>query len=365
MFDTSREEFKDKLRRDQLGGNINNFFIFSWARKNYFKTYENFISIHRKTYLDVFRPLLDMWTILVVIYYVWKNKLRNDVWLCYDFGFVPALWILKKIYGGKLIMCLNNQPRIYSKTRKFGGIKFAYSWFIEKVFSKFVDHFFTINETMRGYIKSLGIDKSRISVFSMNTIERDKAFIEKVQKGSIRKKYNIPDNHKIILTVARLEAEKNYKILLELFAGLGDGYILIALGRGSLLYELQKKCQSLGIQDRVFFPGFVHRNEIWNYYADADIFVLLSKVEALGVVFWEAMYANVPIVGSNVDGIVETIGRDGERGIIWSENKGQEGFKEIINSLSNLNNESRGMILRARKYVDEKILNNLIINDVV
>ena len=88
-------------------------------------------------------------------------------------------------------------------------------------------------------------------------------------------------------------------------------------------------------------------------------------MEALGVVFWEAMYANVPIVGSNVDGIVETIGRDGERGIIWSENKGQEGFKEIINSLSNLNNESRGMILRARKYVDEKILNNLIINDVV
>lgn len=361
MFDTSHEEFKDKLQRDQLGGDINSFFIFSWARTNYFKTRENCTSLHKKTSLDVFRPILDLWTIPAVLFYLFKNKPKHDVWICYDFGFVPTLWLAQKIWGGKLVMCLNNQPRVYSKTRKFGEVKSAYSWLVEKLFSGFVWHFFTINQTMKDYIKALGISESKISVFSMNTIERDRKFIEKAQKGIIRKKYGIPDSHKIILTVARLEAEKNYPKLLELFAGLGEGYSLIALGRGSMLEQLKEQARLLGISERIFFPGFVHRDEIWNYYADADVFVLISKAEALGVVFWEAMYMNVPIVGSDVEGIVETIGKDGDKGRIWKDKMGQQGFNEILTTITS----KQDMVQRAKKYVEEKISNRIIINDIV
>lgn len=361
MFATSFAEFKDKLNRDQFNPEENTFFVFSWARVSYLKTKDNYTSLHKKTRLDRVRPLLDLWSIPRVVYYVWKHKIRSEVWTCYDFGFVPTLWILKKMFGGKLIMCLNNQPRVYSKTRKFGGIKFVYSWLIEKLFSGFVDHFFTINETMKEYIQELGVSSTKISVFSMNTIERDREFINKAVPGTIRKQYSIPETSKIILTVARLEAEKNYDVLLKLFAGLGPNYVLFALGRGSLLPKLQEQCKELGIADRVFFPGFVHREEIWNYYADADIFVLLSKAEALGVVFWEAMYANVPIVGSDIPGITETIGVDGERGRIWTETMGQQGFAEIITAL----NSYEDMKKRAKIYVEEKISNHLVINDIV
>lgn len=361
IFGSSPLEFKDKLQRDQLGGDYNDFFIFSWAHVSYFKKWDSYTSIHKKTSLYVFRPLLDLWTIPVVLYNIWKKKIRSDVWLCYDFGFVPTLWIAKKIYGGKLVMCLNNQPRVYSRTRRFGGVKGLYSSLIEKMFSGLVDHFFTINETMKKYIEGLNVDPSKIAVFSMNTIKRDAEFIEKAQEGFIRNKYNIPSSHKIILTVARLEAEKNYPKLLELFKGLGEDYSLIALGRGSLLPELEKQCEELGISDRVFFPGFVHRDEIWNYYKDADIFVLISKAEALGVVFWEAMYFDIPIVGSDIEGIRETIGNDGERGRIWREESGQRGFNEIIYSI----NQNKDMVVRAKKYVEEKISNHLSINDIV
>jgi glycosyltransferase involved in cell wall biosynthesis len=361
MFDTSHEEFKDKLQRDQLGGDINSFFVFSWARTSYLKTRGNCTSLHKKTFLDTFRPLLDLWTIPAVLLHVMRSGVKYNVWICYDFGFVPALWLAQKIWGGKLVMCLNNQPRIYSKTRRFGTVKFIYSWLVEKLFSSLVGHFFTINQTMKDYVKALGVSESKISVFSMNTIERDSTYIEKAQKGIIRKKYGIPDSHKIILTVARLEAEKNYPKLLELFAGLGEGYTLIALGRGSMLEQLRKQAQVLGISERVFFPGFVHREEIWNYYADADVFVLISKAEALGVVFWEAMYMNVPIVGSDVEGIVETIGHDGDKGRIWKDEMGQEGFNEIIGTIDS----QQDMIKRAKVYVGEKISNRSIINDIV
>lgn len=361
MFGTSFFEFKDKLERDQLGGTLNNFFVFSWARTTYLLKKDRLSSFHLKTHLDFFRPLLDIYAVPRVLYYVWKNKIRNDVWFCYDFGFVPTLWILKKLFGGKLIMCLNNQPRVYSRTRKFGFVKSLYSWLIERIFSGFVDHYLTLNETMRTYVHNLGVKDSNVSVFSMNTIERDMEFIKKVQKGSIRKKYNIPESHKIILTVARLEAEKNYPRLLELFAGLGEEYTLIALGRGSMLAQLEKQAEELGIRNRVIFTGFVHREEIWNYYADADAFVLISKAEALGVVLWEAMYMNVPVIGSDVDGIVETVGADGDKGRIWTEEMGQVGFNDIIKSI----NSSQDMIIRAKTFVDEKISNHLSINDIV
>ncbi|MES3031610.1 MAG: glycosyltransferase [Patescibacteria group bacterium] len=360
IFGTSPAEFRDKLERDRLGASFNIFFVFSWARTSYEKTVGNVTSLHEATRFDVFRPLLDLVTFVKVPWVVREKRLRPDLWLCYDFGFVPALWLAKTLYGGKIVMCLNNQPRIYSYTRKFGWIKSLYSRYVEYAFSPLVDRFFTINETMKEYIKKLGVPEKDISIFSMNTIDRDREFIAAVKKGTIRKKYNIPTSSKIILTVARLEAEKNYPKLLELFAGLGEGYALIALGRGSMLGQLQEQARKLGIEERVFFPGFVHREEIWNYYADADAFVLLSKAEALGVVLWEAMYTRVPVVGSDVPGILETIGKEGERGRVWRDTDGQEGFNRIISTL-----DDTAMLDRAYAFVQEKISNNLSINDIV
>ena len=358
-------EFHDKLERDRLNPDINDFFVFSWARASYTSLEGRWKTVHKKTRLDKLRPLLDLVTFFLVPITAKKYKIRPDAWIAYDFGSVPALWMSKKLFGGKIILCLNNQPRIYSQTRRFGGVKFFYSWMVEKLFSRLVDRYFTINETMSSYIKSLGISGDRITIFSMNTIARDRAFIDQAKKGSIREKYSIPKDSKIILTVARLEAEKNYPRLLELFAGLGEGYVLIALGRGSLLESLKSQALSLGIGGRVFFPGFVHRDGIWEYYKDADVFALVSKAEALGVVFWEAMYAGIPVIGSDVDGIRESIGESGDKGFIWKDELGEAGFKAIVSKCLNPGSERDAMLKRAKEYVEVQIGNAITINDII
>lgn len=365
-FQQSFHEFRDKLERDQLNSKLNSFFVFSWARTSYIKNDGKFSSVHRKTVLDKLRPLLDIWTIPLVSYYAWKYKLRPEAWLCYDFGFVPALWIASSLFGGKVVMCLNNQPRIYSMTRSFGHVKYMYSWFVEKAFCRLVEHFLTINKTMKSYIEDLGISSSKISIFSMNTIHRDMEYINKMKPGLMREKYHVPENHKVIITVARLEAEKNYPLLLNLFAKLRPEYTLFVLGRGSLLDGLQKQVRDLGIQDRVHFMGFVHRDEIWNYYADSDVFVLLSKAEALGVVFWEAMYSKIPIIGSNVSGISESLGLHGERGILWDLEMSQpEDFQKYIDFCVHPSPKKDIMLQNAKKYVDEQIQNDITINDII
>jgi glycosyltransferase involved in cell wall biosynthesis len=88
---------------------------------------------------------------------------------------------------------------------------------------------------------------------------------------------------------------------------------------------------------------------------DADCFVLLSKSEALGLVFWEAMYMNVPVIGRPVGGIVETIGKDGERGFLWDAKDGTEAFKNKLERAIRKDPDVQAMTVRAREYVQRKI----------
>jgi len=367
MFRNSFTIFKEKLDRDKLIPDVNTFFFFSWSRISYDSGYDSkadrFKTVHVKTRIYKLKPLLDIRAMFAVRAAAQKYAQRPDVWMTYDFGMLPALWLAKKRHGGKIVLCVSNQPTIYSKTRRFGLIKGWYSWISERMWWRLADHFFTINETMRSYLQDIGIPANDITVFTIDTIERDRRFIDKVEAGTIRKKYNIPPHMKILVTVARLEAEKNYPLLLDLCAGLGPNYVLIALGRGSLLASLTEQAKKLGMKERVIFTGLVSREEIWNYYRDADAFVLLSKAEALGLVFWEAMYMNVPVIGSTADGIVETIGKDGERGRIWSSDLGQKGFNERVEYCVTPSTDRDAMRARAKEYVVLQRQNSVTLND--
>jgi glycosyltransferase involved in cell wall biosynthesis len=121
-----------------------------------------------------------------------------------------------------------------------------------------------------------------------------------------------------LLTVTRLEEEKNPLLLPEILAKLradGDWRIEV-VGDGPLRGALEEKARKLGVADAIELSGYVpFGNDLRERYRCADAFLHVSLTEGLPQVLFEAGAAGLPIVATDVGGVAEALAR-GERGII-------------------------------------------------
>ncbi len=74
------------------------------------------------------------------------------------------------------------------------------------------------------------------------------------------------------------------------------------IGDGADRSRLEELSCSLGIQDRVLFPGFLQPEKLPSWYRVADLFVLPSSHEPWGTVVIEALGAGVPIIVTDLVG---------------------------------------------------------------
>ncbi|MBJ6801433.1 glycosyltransferase [Geomonas propionica] len=119
-----------------------------------------------------------------------------------------------------------------------------------------------------------------------------------------KKKTSVP----VILSLGRLDYQKGYDVLLEAFAlvlGKGVKANLRIVGEGNLRGGLLDKARMLGISDFVAMPGFSSSPAA--EYREADIFVCSSRFEGLSLATAEAMSYALPLVTTNVGGIVPMV----------------------------------------------------------
>lgn len=85
----------------------------------------------------------------------------------------------------------------------------------------------------------------------------------------------------------------------------------LIIGKGPMEEEIKAYSQSLGLQDKVIFTGFL--KNIPEILPQLDVFFMPSKEEGLGTSLLDAMCAKVPIVSTRAGGIPEIV-KDGETG---------------------------------------------------
>lgn len=118
----------------------------------------------------------------------------------------------------------------------------------------------------------------------------------------------------VILSVGRLNKEKNYEGLLRAFAALRRQRParLVILGDGSEKAALTSLAAELGVADDVDLHGFV--DNPFAYMARADLLALSSHYEALPTVLIEAMACGCPVVAVDCPGGVREILDQGRHG---------------------------------------------------
>ena len=154
-----------------------------------------------------------------------------------------------------------------------------------------------------------------INLSNFTGIERDYDF---------RRQYAM-DNEKIILYVGRLVYEKGVQHLIaampKILSNYNDAKLIIA-GRGGMMDELRAEANNLGLNDKIYFTGYLNSKQVQKMYKCADVAVFPSTYEPFGIVALEAMLAGVPTVVSDVGGLDEIVthGVDGMKSYAGNAN---------------------------------------------
>ena len=112
----------------------------------------------------------------------------------------------------------------------------------------------------------------------------------------------------LILNIARLDAQKNHKRLIESFAIFSSQFPdakLVIVGDGELREALESQTKDAGLTGKVLFEGL--QDDIPKYIEAADVFCLSSDFEGMPMTLIEAMAAGMPIVSTNVGGISDML----------------------------------------------------------
>lgn len=116
------------------------------------------------------------------------------------------------------------------------------------------------------------------------------------------------ENKFLIGSIGRLDYQKNYEFLIKNFPEIlkiKENSLAIIIGKGPEENELQKLITSLNLKERIYIlKGIYNANQ---YLKAFDLFVLPSRYEGLSITLIEALFAQIPILASNVGGNKEII----------------------------------------------------------
>ena len=148
--------------------------------------------------------------------------------------------------------------------------------------------------------EKINVVPNGVNLSLFNGVERDYNF---------RRRYAM-DNEKIILFMGRLVYEKGIQHLIAAMPKILNGYHdtkLVICGKGGMLEELQQQVRQMGIENKVYFAGYMQGKDVQRMYKAADISVFPSTYEPFGIVALEAMLSENPVVVSDIGGLNEIV----------------------------------------------------------
>ena len=274
---------------------------------------------------------------------------------------------LKNICGflGELKLCVNNiNPDIIVS---FFNNTLAFAWWVRRkskitlIFSERNDPN-NINGIKSKFFQKIALKKSNYVVFQTRGAQN--CYGKKVQKKStvIANPFSVSNMPKLldkertkrIVSVGRLNPQKNQKILIQAFANISNKFpkhILEIYGEGELRQELETLINENNLKEKVFLPGA--SKQVLKDINDAEVFAFSSDFEGMPNALIEAMALGLPCISTDCSpgGAREFI-NSYENGILVPCNDVAEMAKAMEYMLEN-KNEAEKMGGKAKNIVND------------
>lgn len=227
--------------------------------------------------------------------------------------------LLKADFWGSLAGRLSGIPVISSKHNAEEVLRNRLISVVHGLVSLLNHRIIALSSAVAEYMRNIGrIRDARLVVIRYGI---DPAPSEIADISNVRQELGIDPDVPLALCAARLDPQKDHATLIKAWSRVHPIYpqarLLLAggsqKGGESYVRNLHALTRDLGLGECVRFLGV--RRDVSNLLVAADLLVMSSLWEGLGLVFLEAMNASCPIVATAVGGVPEVV-RDGETGFL-------------------------------------------------
>ena len=211
----------------------------------------------------------------------------------------------------------------------------GYQW-IEKMGMRHIDSVWCVRESgvrvLRDRYPALG----RTTRFVPTWVDASVFWpVPETTRQALREKLaqarGLPMDAQWVISVGRLDTQKNPQLLLEAIARLanqGRPVHWLVVGDGVLQPELARLAQERVIADRVHFMGLMSPSDIAQWLRASDVFAMSSAYEGMPMALLEALGCGLPAVVTDV-GEVRRVMRPGVNGVI-AQAQTEEAFTEAL-----------------------------------
>ncbi len=184
-----------------------------------------------------------------------------------------------------------------------------------KFYAKVADVFVGVSPISFEYLKNNVTAKK---AYLINNGVKEPNYISDEEKFNLRNELGIKESDFVIGTVGRMldDNHKRFSDVIKAASILKEKKVdlkFLMVGGGKLLEFYQNLVTQLNLKEYFIFPG--RQMNIDLYYSIMDLFVIPSAYEAFGLVVAEAMFHELPVIGTKVGGIQYII-KDNETGYL-------------------------------------------------
>ena len=179
-----------------------------------------------------------------------------------------------------------------------------------------VDRIIAISSAVRDALLAGGVPRAAISIVPSG-IDADEVRRNAAVPFGVRQRLGLAPATPVAVNVAALVPHKDQRTLIRAAAAArivaeaaspAEELHWIIAGDGELRASLEAEVRSLGLNDRVHFLGHIDQADA--LIAEADVFVMSSRLEGLGSVVLHALALGTPVVATAGGGLRDIVAQE-------------------------------------------------------